>query len=41
MTADDLAALNDQIAAMARAGLPLDQGLDSPRRRWAAASCGP
>jgi len=29
MTADDLAALNDQIAAMARAGLPLDQGLDS------------
>ncbi len=28
MTADDLTALNDQIAAMARAGLPLDQGLD-------------
>jgi type II secretory pathway component PulF len=29
MTADDLAALNEQIAAMARAGLPLDQGLQS------------
>lgn len=29
MTADDLTALNDQIAAMARAGLPLDQGLES------------
>lgn len=27
MTADELSALNDQIAAMARAGLPLDQGL--------------
>ncbi len=27
LTADDLAALNDEIAAMARAGLPLDQGL--------------
>ena len=27
MTADELIALNDQIAAMARAGLPLDQGL--------------
>ena len=27
MTADDLIALNEQIAAMARAGLPLDQGL--------------
>jgi type II secretory pathway component PulF len=27
MTADDLIALNDEIAAMARAGLPLDQGL--------------
>lgn len=27
MTADDLTALNEQIAAMARAGLPLDQGL--------------
>ncbi len=29
LTADDLAALNDEIAAMARAGLPLDQGLKS------------
>ena len=29
LTADDLAALNDEIAAMARAGLPLDQGLAS------------
>jgi type II secretory pathway component PulF len=27
MNADDLTALNEQIAAMARAGLPLDQGL--------------
>jgi type II secretory pathway component PulF len=27
MTADDLIALNEEIAAMARAGLPLDQGL--------------
>ncbi len=27
MTADELIALNDQIAGMARAGLPLDQGL--------------
>ena len=27
MTADELIALNDQIASMARAGLPLDQGL--------------
>lgn len=27
LTADDLAAFNDEIAAMARAGLPLDQGL--------------
>jgi len=27
MTADDLIALNEQIAAMARAGVPLDQGL--------------
>jgi type II secretory pathway component PulF len=27
MTAEDLAALNDEIAGMARAGLPLDQGL--------------
>jgi type IV pilus assembly protein PilC len=27
MTADDLVALNDQIAGMAKAGLPLDQGL--------------
>lgn len=32
MTADELTALNDQIAAMARAGLPLDQGLDSLAR---------
>ena len=32
MNADDLSALNDQIAAMARAGLPLDQGLDSLAR---------
>ena len=32
MTADDLTALNDQIAAMARAGLPLDQGLTSLAR---------
>jgi type II secretory pathway component PulF len=29
MTAEDIAALNDQITAMARAGLPLDQGLQS------------
>jgi type IV pilus assembly protein PilC len=29
MTPDDISALNDQIAAMARAGLPLDQGLES------------
>src|SRR5437868_2061359 len=27
MTADELIALNDQIAGMAKAGLPLDQGL--------------
>lgn len=32
MTADDLTALNEQIAAMARAGLPLDQGLASLAR---------
>ena len=32
MTADDLTALNDQIAAMARAGLPLDQGMESLAR---------
>ena len=32
MTADDLTALNEQIAALARAGLPLDQGLDSLAR---------
>jgi len=32
MTADDLTALNDQIAALARAGLPLDQGLDALAR---------
>lgn len=29
MTADELIALNEQIAGMARAGLPLDQGLSS------------
>src|SRR5438034_10782210 len=29
MNADDLIALNEQIAGMARAGLPLDQGLSS------------
>ena len=29
MTPDDLIALNDEIAAMARAGLPLDQGLSA------------
>jgi type II secretory pathway component PulF len=27
MTADELIALNEQIAGMAKAGLPLDQGL--------------
>ena len=27
MTADDLITLNEEIAGMARAGLPLDQGL--------------
>jgi type II secretory pathway component PulF len=32
MTVDDLNALNDQIAAMARAGLPLDQGLEELAR---------
>src|SRR5438552_3280841 len=32
MTADDLIALNEQIAGMARAGLPLDQGLASLAR---------
>jgi type II secretory pathway component PulF len=32
MTADELTALNDQIAALARAGLPLDQGLSSLAR---------
>ncbi len=32
MTADELTALNDQIAALARAGLPLDQGLDTLAR---------
>jgi type II secretory pathway component PulF len=32
MTADELTALNDQIAALARAGLPLDQGLDALAR---------
>jgi type II secretory pathway component PulF len=32
MTSDDLIALNDQIAGMARAGLPLDQGLASLSR---------
>jgi general secretion pathway protein F len=32
MTADELTALNEQIAALARAGLPLDQGLDSLAR---------
>jgi type II secretory pathway component PulF len=32
MTADDLTSLNEQIAAMARAGLPLDQGLESLAR---------
>jgi type IV pilus assembly protein PilC len=32
MTADDLIALNDQIAGMAKAGLPLDQGLASLSR---------
>ncbi|MFO0797853.1 MAG: type II secretion system F family protein [Gemmataceae bacterium] len=35
MTADELTALNDQIAALARAGLPLDQGLDSLARDMA------
>ena len=29
MNADELVALNEQIASMARAGLPLDQGLAS------------
>jgi len=32
MSADDLAALNEQIAAMARSGLPLDQGMESLAR---------
>jgi type II secretory pathway component PulF len=32
MTSDELIALNDQIAAMAKAGLPLDQGLASLAR---------
>jgi type II secretory pathway component PulF len=32
MTADDLTSLNEQIAAMARAGLPLDQGMESLAR---------
>jgi general secretion pathway protein F len=32
MTADDLIALNEEIAALARAGLPLDQGLASLSR---------
>lgn len=32
MTADELTALNEQIAALARTGLPLDQGLDSLAR---------
>ena len=32
MTAEEIAALNDQIAAMARAGLPLDAGLASLAR---------
>jgi type II secretory pathway component PulF len=32
MTADELIALNEQIAGMARAGLPLDQGLSSLAR---------
>jgi type II secretory pathway component PulF len=32
MTADELIALNDEIAALARAGLPLDQGLASLAR---------
>ena len=32
MNADELIALNEQIAGMARAGLPLDQGLDSLAR---------
>jgi type II secretory pathway component PulF len=32
MTADELSALNEQIAGMARAGLPLDQGLASLAR---------
>jgi type II secretory pathway component PulF len=32
MSPDDLIALNEQIAGMARAGLPLDQGLDGLAR---------
>src|SRR2546421_2109362 len=32
MNADELVALNEQIAGMARAGLPLDQGLASLAR---------
>src|SRR5438046_2592503 len=32
MTADELIALNEQIAGMAKAGLPLDQGLASLAR---------
>jgi type II secretory pathway component PulF len=32
MNAEDLVALNDEIAAMARAGLPLDQGLEALAR---------
>lgn len=32
MNADDIVALNEQIAGMARAGLPLDQGLESLAR---------
>lgn len=35
MTADDLIALNEQIAGMARAGLPLDQGLAGLAREMA------
>jgi len=38
MSADDLIALNEQIAAMARAGLPLDQGLGKLGPRYGRGS---
>ena len=39
LSADDLITLNDEIASMAKAGLPLDQGLGRSPGKWGRGGC--